>query len=104
VALPEFLLNVAFGDQQLPAEYEFVLIRQGRTLGGYRPPTIARDGWRTTPTSARTEVQFGPLDATVEFDAVAVLAAGELVDQWPVGRTTIPPGMTFRFEAIWDLQ
>lgn len=104
MALNDYLLSVAFGARQVPDAYEFVLVRDGKPVNGSPTPTVAPDGFRTTATGASTDVVFGPADVALEFDAVAVRAGGDVVDVWPVGRSTIPPGMVFRFTAIWALQ
>ena len=102
MSLNTFLLRAAFGGQQIPDEYEFVLLRRGNPVQGYTPPKVKRGAWKVRDHAVWAAVSFsgaGPLT----FDQVQVRADGTEVDVFDVGEATLPPGMAFEFEATFDL-
>jgi len=102
MTLNSFLLRAAFGGQQIPESYEFVLLRKGSPVQGYSPPMVKRGAWKQRDHAVWAAVSFTGQGA-LTFDQVQVRADGTEVDVFDVGEVTLPPGMAFEFEATFDL-
>lgn len=99
----DFVLRAAFGAQAVPDAYEFALLRAGKPVQGYSPPSVARSRWTHRDHGVSATVRFGPAKVALVFDQVQVRGAGVEVDVFDVGEVSLPPGMVFDFEASFNL-
>jgi hypothetical protein len=102
LSLNRYLLRVGFGATPQPDTFTFVLLRANKEIGGYEQPSVARGRWTVRDSHVETKVRF-TAKSPLAFDTVGVVADGELIDEWRVGDVTVPPGMAFEFEPVFDL-